>query len=206
MRFLAFIFSFIIASAAFCQQSERSEKVNVFIGAGYPEMFHGGIRLNHKQWHFDASSGTTFQKKEFAVSGNVAYHFGSTKLGEGSIQKPWYTSLGMSYTQWTEMLVQGGSGITVTNPDGSVVDPFGTQQDTEEIQTIGKRAYINGRFGRDFRVNSWFNLSLSFGLGVIIHENEDYFYGGPGMFEGLSIPVVPSGQLSFQFKLFNKKN
>ncbi len=87
MRILAYILPFIIVSSALCQQSGSSSKVNVIIGIGYPEIFHGGIRVNQKQWHFDASSGTTFQKKEFAVNGNVAYHFGSKKLGEDFIQK-----------------------------------------------------------------------------------------------------------------------
>tara|TARA_B110000495_G_C23043860_1_gene629057 strand:+ start:32671 stop:33336 length:666 start_codon:yes stop_codon:yes gene_type:complete len=204
MRILAYILPFIIVSSALCQQSGSSSKVNVIIGIGYPEIFHGGIRVNQKQWHFDASSGTTFQKKEFAVNGNVAYHFGSKKLGEDFIQKLWYTSIGMAYMQWAEFGYNGPETISVTTT-GSVTSVEYTQQGTQEIRAIGKEAYINVRLGRDFRINRWLNLSLSFGLGVNIHHNVEYFFGGQGMWGGLWIPVNPSGQFSLQFKLFNQK-
>ena len=188
MKILAYILPLIFASSALGQQSESSTKVYAILGLGFPEMIHGGVRLNHKQWHFDASGGSTFRKKEFAVNGNVAYHFGSKKLGKDFIQKPWYTSLGMSYLQWANM--------------GYNYQPSGT---TEEIQAIGKEAHVNGRVGRDFRINSWFNLSLSFGFGGIIYKKVHYYFGGPGMWAGLSLPVTLSGQFSLQFKLWSKK-
>jgi hypothetical protein len=186
MRFLAYTLLLFFATPAYCQQSESSTKVNVFLGVGYPETYHGGIRLDQKQWHFDASGGTTFQEKEFTVSGNAAYHFGSKKTDEGFAQKSWYTSLGVSYMQWTKM--------------GNNYLPTGT---VEEIQAISKDIYVNGRVGRDFNLNSWFNLSLSLGLGVIVYEDVHYFFGEPGMWSGLRIPITPSGQLSLQLDLSN---
>ena len=144
MKILAFILPFIFVGPAYCQQNDGATNVNVFVGAGYPEMFHGGIRVDHKQWHFDASSGTTFREKEFTLNGNAALHLGK-KRSEFSAQKPWYTSLGMSYVQWTELGSNDSTNVSIVTPGSSTE----TQQGTQEIQALGKRTYINGRFGRD---------------------------------------------------------
>lgn len=171
MKIVFYIFSLFVSTAVLCQSKEHLTQFNVTLGAGLPETFHGGIRINHNQWHYNASFGTTLGGL-FTINGNAAYHFGSINISETYKLKPWYTSLGISYMQW------------------------------ESSQAYGQDTYLNGRIGRDFRMNNWFNLSLSLGLGVnIYHYKYDKDPGGWNF--DIWVPVIPSGQFSLQFRLFN---
>ena len=87
---------FFAVTTAFCHDRNSATQLSVILGLGLPESIHSGIRISHKQWHFDASGGTTFGEL-FTVNGNVAYHFGSKKMIDRFKLKPWYTSFGISY-------------------------------------------------------------------------------------------------------------
>jgi|TARA_R110000737_G_scaffold182215_1_gene205618 hypothetical protein len=174
VKVILYIISLFVATTAFCQNKNYSTQFNVTLGAGLPETLHGGIRINRKQWHFDASGGTTLGGL-FTVNGNAAYHFGSKNNVETNELKPWYTSLGVSYMQRESSTIYS--------------------QDT----------YLNGRIGRDFRMNDWFKLSFSVGLGVIVYH---YKYDkDPGGWDfDIWVPVIPSGQFSLQFMIFDLDN
>lgn len=173
MKIVLYILSLFFTTSALCQSTGYSTKFNVILGAGLPETFHGGIRVVHKQWHFDASAGNTLGGL-FTVNGNAAYHFGGENIIEPSRLKPWYTSLGTSYLE--------GESTTHYSQD----------------------VYLNGRIGRDLRMTDWFKLSLSIGLGVnVYHYKYDKKPGGWNF--DIWVPVIPSGQFSLQFRLFELK-
>ena len=174
MKVILYIASVFVATTCLCQNKKYSTEFNVAIGAGIPETFHGGIRINHKQWHFDTSLGTTFEEL-FTVNGNAAYHFGAKNTPETYELKRWFTSLGISYMQW------------------------------ESSKVFGEDVYLNGRIGRDIKMNDWFKLSLSVGLGAnLYHYKYDKDPGGWDF--DIWLPVIPSAQFYLQFRLFDIKH
>lgn len=95
-----------ITILATSQQTDCPTQLNLFAGAGLPETFHVGLRLNHKDWHYDASAGTTLGGL-LTLNGNAAYHFGSSQNSNLCNYKPWFTSLGLSYMQWKSVSANG---------------------------------------------------------------------------------------------------
>ena len=90
-------------------------------------------------------------------------------------QKPWYVSI-------------GGSFIQRNTP-----------------QVLEKNFYLNSRVGRQMNVNKWLSITLSGGLGFLIHHHKyNKVPSSNGWNFDIWVPVIPSGQFSLNFILFRR--
>lgn len=99
MRSFILYILLILSGSTFSQSDKQPIDLNISAGAGIPEMFHTGLRVDYKNWHFDVSGGTSFDW-QFSITGNAAYHFGAIINEDICSMKPWFVSLGGSYMQW----------------------------------------------------------------------------------------------------------
>lgn len=126
----------LLITACLLSHTDRvlgQEKVNVFAGAGFPELLNVGVRCQTNQTQIGLGVGSMPLNNEtiISVSANVRYHFSG--YSELSNRRAWYFLIGLNYVR----------------------------DETEDL--LDKYLYLDSRFGRDFNISKKTGIELNAG-------------------------------------------
>lgn len=149
------------------------EKIDIAVGAGFPEMVNLGFRFQLERSRLGVYGGIVpgIEDKIISVGADFYYHFGRSP--NFSTRRPWYVKAGLNYSFQEETFFKYTYVILVP------------------------------RIGKDFNLSSRRGISLEGGLYfVLAHSEVEIKPGGYSVWGGPWLPYIgPSFSLSVFYRL-----